>query len=290
MTVILGKNAPRKLQTDGVAMGSPLSPVIANFMEDFEERALKQATLKPTRWYRYVDTFVIWPHGKTSLTTFLEHLNGLHNNIQFTMEIEEKDRLPFLDIDIYKEDGSLGHKVYRKRTHTNLYLHRLSHHHPANKHSVLSSLIHRAHALCDQDSLPQELDFLTTVFKQNGYNDHKIKRAMKPIRQTPEPENKPTSTAYIPYINNTYGRLSRMLAKYNIKSVALPHRKIASYLPLVKEAVGLKTPGIYRIPCECGTVYIGQSGRSIDLRLKEHGRHKTGPTRKISSGRTQFQP
>jgi hypothetical protein len=58
-----------------------------------------------------------------------------------------------------------------------------------------------------------------------------------------------------PYINNTYGRLSTMLAKYNIKSVALSYRKIASYLPPVKDVIGLKTPGIYRIPCECGTVY-----------------------------------
>jgi len=234
-------------QTDGVAMGSPLSPVIANFfMEDFEERALNQATFKPTCWYRYVDdTFVIWPHGKASLTIFLEHLNGLHKNIQFTMEVEENGRLPFSWDTLYKKkDGSLGHKVYRKPTHTNLYLHQLSHHHPANKHSVLSSLIHRAPALCDQDSLPQELDFLTTVFKQNGYNDRQIERAMKPAHHIPEPENKPTFTAYIPYINNAYGCLSRMLAKYNIKSVALPHRNIASYLPPVKDAIGLKTPGI----------------------------------------------
>ena len=28
-----------------------------------------------------------------------------------------------------------------------------------------------------------------------------------------------------------------------------------------------------RYTCECGTVYIGQSGRSIDLRIKEHERH-----------------
>jgi hypothetical protein len=35
-----------------------------------------------------------------------------------------------------------------------------------------------------------------------------------------------------------------MLAKYNIKSVALPHRKIASYLPPVKDAKVFKTPGI----------------------------------------------
>ena len=44
-------------------------------------------------------------------------------------------------------------------------------------------------------------------------------------------------------------------------------------LYIVKDAIGLKTPGIYRIPCECGKVYIGQSGRSIHLRIKEHDRH-----------------
>jgi hypothetical protein len=33
-----------------------------------------------------------------------------------------------------------------------------------------------------------------------------------------------------------------MLTKYNIKSVTLPYRKIASYLPPVKDAIGLKTP------------------------------------------------
>jgi hypothetical protein len=39
-------------QTDGVAMGSPLSPVIANFfMEDFEKNAIEQATHKPVCWF-----------------------------------------------------------------------------------------------------------------------------------------------------------------------------------------------------------------------------------------------
>jgi retron-type reverse transcriptase len=77
-------------QTDGVAMGSPLSPDIANFfMEDFEDKAIELATLKPTYWYRYVDdTSVIWPHGQDKLLEFLDHLNGLHENIKFTMEIE----------------------------------------------------------------------------------------------------------------------------------------------------------------------------------------------------------
>jgi hypothetical protein len=137
-------------------MGPPLFLVIVNFfMEDFEKKAIEQAVLKPVCWFRYVDdTFVTWPHGQENLTEFLNHLNRLHNKIQFTMEIEEEDHLPFLDIDIYrKTDGSLGHKIYWKPTHTNLYLHQNSHHHPANKQSVLAPLIHRVKALCDEDSL-----------------------------------------------------------------------------------------------------------------------------------------
>ena len=43
-------------QTDGIAMGSPLSLVIANFfMEDFEKKATEQAAHKSVCWFRYVD-------------------------------------------------------------------------------------------------------------------------------------------------------------------------------------------------------------------------------------------
>jgi hypothetical protein len=64
----------------------------------------------------------------------------------------------------------MAHKVYRKLTHTNLYLSAKSHHHPSNKQAVLSTLVHRARALCDEDSLQAELVFLRGIFKQNGYN------------------------------------------------------------------------------------------------------------------------
>jgi hypothetical protein len=64
-------------------------------------------------------TFVISLHGTEKLERFLDHVNGLHRNILCTMEME-KDHFPsFLHIDIYRRpDGSLGHKVYRKPTHT----------------------------------------------------------------------------------------------------------------------------------------------------------------------------
>jgi hypothetical protein len=79
-------------QNDGVAMGSPLAPVIANYyMEHFEQQAISRAPRKPTHWYRYMDdTFVVWPHGEEELCEFLDHLNSIHHNINFTMEVEKK--------------------------------------------------------------------------------------------------------------------------------------------------------------------------------------------------------
>jgi len=63
-----------------------------------------------------------------------------------------------------------------------------------------------------------------------------------------------------------------MLAKYKIKSFAIPPRKISSYMSPIKDEPGIRTPGLYRMPCECGKVYIGQSGRSIKLRIEENER------------------
>jgi hypothetical protein len=119
-----------------MAMGSPLPPIIANFyMEDYKKAALESAPLKPRCWFRYADdTFVIWKHGPDKLKDFLRHLNNINHSIQFTMETESKSHLPFLDLDIYRRpDGSLGHKMYHKPTHTNLYLNAKSHHQPSNK-------------------------------------------------------------------------------------------------------------------------------------------------------------
>jgi hypothetical protein len=171
--------------------------------------------------------------------------------------------------DIYRRpDGSLGHKVYRRPTHINLYLNTKSHHHPSNKQAALSTLLHRARALCDEDSLQAEFVLLKDVFKQNGYNDRQIHRDLNRRPHLPQPDNEPHSVAFLPFVETVFNRISRVLARHNIKSVCLPHMKLSSLLRPVKDHLRLKTPGVYRIPCECGRVYIGHTGRSVDIRLK----------------------
>ncbi|GJQ78547.1 hypothetical protein Trydic_g11659 [Trypoxylus dichotomus] len=133
-------------QTDGVAMGSPLSPVVANlFMEQFESLAIETAVDKPTVWWRCVDdTLVIWPHGRDKLDRFLEHLNGVHSNIQFTMELEHNGELPFLDVRVNRDQVRATTSVFRKPTQTGRYLHNQPNHHPGQKNMVVRTLVERA--------------------------------------------------------------------------------------------------------------------------------------------------
>ena len=112
-------------QTDGVAVGSPPSTIIMDFLvEDFEEMALEQTTRKPLCWFRYVDgNFVIWPRVAEKLERFVDSLIVIHRNIN-SNTVAKYGHLPFLDIEIQRRvDGSLGHKALLSTLHTSGHSH-----------------------------------------------------------------------------------------------------------------------------------------------------------------------
>lgn len=95
------------------------------------------------------------------------------------MEVEKESGLPFLDILIMKrQGGTLGHTVFRKFTHSNIYLNSLSHHHPAQKRSVMSTLIHRTKKIADADHLKGEMEILRKAFIHNGYGSKIVHRVL----------------------------------------------------------------------------------------------------------------
>ena len=172
-------------QKDGTAMGSPLSPVIANiFMEDFEQTAITTADLSPKLWLRYVDdTFVLWQHGEEHLDEFLKHLNGLHHRIQFTMEKEDNQKIPFLDVLVERRENKLHTDIYRKPTHTNNYLNYRSNHHPKVKMGIVKCLETRAKRICNEEGYRTETNQLKNVFTSIGYPANKIESLLN-IRKT----------------------------------------------------------------------------------------------------------
>ena len=265
-------------QKEGAAMDSPVSAVVANlYMEFFEELALETVLTRPRLWKRYVDdTFCILRKGSTE--ELLHHLNGVRSTI--TVKQEEDGTLPFLDRLLRRrEDGSLDVSVYRKPTHTDRYLHFESHHPTNVKRGVVRCLHDRARrVISTQDNLQKEVDHLARVLKQNGYPANFIRNASTPPTQetadvsSPEEEQEKGPLVMIPYVAGMSEDIRRVCRKFNIRVVFKSGRTLRLILTKVKDTLppGKQSNVLYRIPCSCGQVYIGETKRRLETRLKEH--------------------
>ena len=166
-------------------MGSHISPIVANlYMENFEVRAINTSPHPPLMWKRFVDDtcLVIKAAHKQE---FLGHINSIDHHIQFTSEDSKPDgSMPFLDMMITpKDNGRLGTTVYRKPTHTDLYLQWDSHHTMSSKYSVVGILDHRAKTICSSPQLLwQEEDHLSRVLTRCKYPAWAINRVKIKIR------------------------------------------------------------------------------------------------------------
>ena len=131
-------------QVEGAAMGSPVSPIVANlYMEYLEQKALSTAPHPPPpgsgagMWMTPLSST-----RKPNKQGFLQHINSVDPAIRLTVEDNKEDgSIPFLDTIVKPEaDGSLSISVYRKPTHTDQYLQWDSHHHLSAKFSVIQTL------------------------------------------------------------------------------------------------------------------------------------------------------
>ena len=112
------------LQVDGVAMGSPLGPVLANiFMVELERNMNIIPTLSNdiSFWKRYVyDTICLIK--LTSINRQLETLNSYHKNIKYTIQTETENKISFLDALLIRSNSLKSTTVYRKKTNIDIYI------------------------------------------------------------------------------------------------------------------------------------------------------------------------
>ena len=110
-------------QINGVGLGNPLGPTLANaFLGHHEIKWLDNcpSDFKPIFYRRYVDDTFILFRVPSHVSKFLDYLNSQHSCIKFTIDIEDNNRLNFLDVDITKTENSFQTSVFRKSTFSGL--------------------------------------------------------------------------------------------------------------------------------------------------------------------------
>ena len=85
----------------------------------------------------------------------------------------------------------------------------------------------------------------------------------------------PNAYVTIPYVKNTSESIKRNLAPLGIRTFFQPTNTLRQVLVCPKDPVLKENRSgvIYQIPCSrCPQTYIGQTGRTLGQRLKEHQR------------------
>ena len=142
-------------------MGSPVSVVIAEIvLQNIEEQALATYTRTVPLWLRYVDDTFTALH-KDGVDDCHEHLNRQNADIQFTKEMEENGKIPFLDCLVTRDNNKLKTTIYRKLTHTDRLPDQSSYNPTSHKAITIRTLTRRAQLVCDSPySLQEETDYL----------------------------------------------------------------------------------------------------------------------------------
>ena len=195
-------------QEEGLAMGSPLSPVLANiYMEYFEEIALGSTSLKPCMWLWYVyDKFILWPHQE-DVQTSLDHINSIQPSIQFTMEKEQDSKLPFLEVLVTHTEQGFRSSVYRKLTFIGQYLNINSCHPYTVKKGIVLCLQHQAKTINSHtDAYQEEMISLRHNLHHNNYPKC-ITTAPRNLDRRREDNTRKLTTVCLPYVKGLPERI-----------------------------------------------------------------------------------
>ena len=109
-------------QTDGVALVSLISPVLADiFMGELKNNIVPVLQENLSFWKLYVDdTICFLKIGTISYVTKI--FNNFDSKIKFTYEVEKDCKLPFLDVLVIKKGNNIITTIHRKATTSDIYL------------------------------------------------------------------------------------------------------------------------------------------------------------------------
>ena len=113
----------------------PWAPDWQLAMPTYSWPSVNNSPFIPELWIRFTDDiFMVQNHPQEELSLFKDDLNRFNPSIKFTLETSQ---VHFLNVIVYKDEGTLQTKLYTKETVSHQYLNYTSCHLKYNKRSIL---------------------------------------------------------------------------------------------------------------------------------------------------------
>ena len=266
-------------QRDGVAMGSPLGPVMADIFVGYHE-SLIPADQWPSLYCRFVDDCFSYCHDVEESDRFLETLNNLHPSLKFTRELETDGVLPFLDVKARRVRDTFVTTIYSKPTFTGLYIPFDSFVPFKYKKNLMLNLCDRASRICSPSELDEELESLRKIFLKNGYPLSVVRKFVvshlsKP--QKPFGPEKRSVMLRLPFLGPISVKFEKDIRRcvepiftccrvnfvYSTRSALAVKKDV---LPILQ-----MSSVIYSYTCRhCESRYIGRTQQHLATRVRQH--------------------
>ena len=270
-------------QTDGVAMGSPLGPLMANVFMCHLEDKLARDGMVPSLYRRYVDDTLARMPNTDAASDFLATLNGLHPSLKFTMELPSENTIPFIGIQIIKNGTELETRVYRKPTNTGLLLHFQSHVDKRYKTGLLKTMLYRAHALSSTtEAFNEECAKLRSIFSRLDYPIGLVNSTINMfILSKPEKTIDDGNTIRIvlafkdQIAANAVRRQLRDLSRkicVTLQPIFMSKKLEQDLKPKeIKPSIVNRQCVVYKFACDlCDADYVGYTARHLHQRIAKH--------------------
>ena len=287
-----------ELENSGPIGLSLMVAMAESYLQFLEKRATsialqQQITVKSYK--RYVDDSHARFDQLDSAEKFKAILNQQDKRIQYTMEVENNEKiLEFLDVKIKNNGrGTYDFSIHRKKAITNVQVRPNSSHDPKILKGIFKGFVHRAYKVCSETHIDQEIEFLVSIFKENGYEEKQLRRTIREVTEkiTNNNEEQTVSqegnneeqavnqendlpTVTLPWIPGVSQKLKKAYKRAGYKAVFKSGPNLQTILTSRNKTRLPKNshPGTYKIPCKCDLVppYIGETKMQVATRGGNH--------------------
>ena len=253
-------------QKQGTAMGNPASPIYASLvMNNILRRAVERLGFDLPFLYIYVDD-IITAIPRNRVDHVVGTFNSIHPLIEFTVELETDNSLPFLDVTIFKTcDNVIKTNWHQKEVSSKRFLNYNSDH----------PMKHRAEKLSEREFDQRNFKLITEMLVHCNYPRTLINRVLygEPRVATDDLNHDDCKYYRLPSVPGLTSRLISILKTDKLKIVTYNNKNVGNLFSKLKDQVDkLDRSGlVYRIDCkDCECCYVGQTKQYFKTRLKQH--------------------